>query len=79
MTTITRLNERAQEAFHAALVTRERTGRWDPILADEYLNREADVRWEEAKADFDALQDRDEDYWAMYETEAEMRASHGDR
>jgi len=79
VTTIPRLHERAQEAFHAALVARERSGKWDPILADEYLNREADVRWEESKLAMDALQDRDEDYWAMYETEAEMRAAHGDR
>lgn len=74
MTTIARLHERAQEAFHAVLVTRERTGSWDPILADEYLSREADLRWEES-----VLDARDEDYWASYETEAELRAAWGDR
>lgn len=79
MTTILRLNEKAQEAFHVALEDSFRRGKWDPILRDAYENAEADLAWEESKAAFDALQDRDEDYWAMYETEAEMRLMDGNR
>lgn len=62
MTTIARLNERAQEAFHVALETKEQTGRWDPALADEYLNREADLRWEESQVAINAQMAADHDY-----------------
>ena len=77
MTTIARLHERAQAAFHEALDGALADGKWDPILADEYRNREADLRWEEAElrraAVMDAIADRD----GM--TEAEARAAWGDR
>ena len=77
MTTILRLHERAQAAFHTALTERERTGLWDPILADAYHNAEADLRWEEAElrraAVMDAIADRD----GM--TEAEARLLDGNR
>lgn len=71
MTTIHRLNERAQEAFRRGLATALRTGRWDPIEADEYLSREEDLRWEQSRLELDAVTD------AM--TEAEARYAWGDR
>jgi hypothetical protein len=61
MTEVERANQKAQEAFRAALVDKERNGRWDPVLEDAYLNAEADADWEEEKALFDALQSNDHD------------------
>ena len=70
MTTISRLHERAQRAFHTALVAREATGKWDRGLADRYIAAEADLRWEEA----DVARREAMDY-----TESEARAMDGNR
>lgn len=59
LTAIKAANAEAQRLFHIALDERIRTGEWNPVLTDAYLNAEENVRWEVAKARLDELQAED--------------------
>ena len=58
------LNERVQGKFRVMLGDYLATGSWSDELVREYEEgeRELDLEWERAKADFDAMQDADHDY-----------------
>jgi hypothetical protein len=74
MTEAERANERAQEAFHAALAAYTELETWDNPATDAYLNAERDVEWEEAKAALDAKITADHDMhrtFNVYVTECE--------
>ena len=55
--------DRAQGSFSAMVNAYVKAGHtWTQPEVDEYLNREADLRWEEARAEFDAMQEADHGY-----------------
>lgn len=53
-------NRTAQRLFHIALEERIRTGDWNPVLTDAYLDAEENVKWEVSNARLDAMQAIDE-------------------
>ena len=59
ISTLKAANAEAQRLFGIALNERIRTGAWNPVLTDAYLNAEENVRWEVAKARLDDLQAED--------------------
>lgn len=59
LTDIKAANEEAQRLFRVALDERIRTGEWNPVLTDAYLNAEENVRWEVSKSRLDDIQAAD--------------------
>jgi hypothetical protein len=53
-------DDRAQGSFAVMVNAYVKAGHiWTQPEVDEYLNREEDLRWEEAKAEMDAMQEAD--------------------